>query len=116
MSEMKNDKCPRHNRLKGRWAQAYVPSSLRWRSRGGGAVERDFHGFTRQQNDRKHTQHRSERHKQTFATCDHKNERITLAPGQKSAGYDNANRQTLPHKKKAPPRIMNNQPTKAGGA
>jgi uncharacterized protein with WD repeat len=38
----------------------------------------------------KHSQHR-----------DHKDEKITLAAGQKSAGNDNANRQTLPHKEKA---------------
>jgi len=79
-------------------------ASLRWHSRGGGAVERGFHRFTRQQNDRKHTQHRSERHKQTSQHAI-TNEKITLAPGQKSAGNDNANRRTLLHKKKTAPGI-----------
>jgi hypothetical protein len=46
-------------------------------------------------------QHYSERHKQTFATRDHKDEKITSALGEKSSFDNDADGETLPDKKKA---------------
>ena len=82
-------------------------------SRGYSGGKRALQRFSREQNDRKHAQHRSERHKKTFATGNNKNESVMFAPGEKSSRDDDANRETLPDKKKAAAQ-NDEQPTDEG--